>query len=66
MSTTQKGHTMLIQTMLAYIPNLFKLAYSATYGSSLENYITSKNPQSVYEVEYWTKEYDKQMTNKGI
>lgn len=29
-----------------------------TYGSALERYIVSKNPQTTYEVEYWTRQYD--------
>lgn len=36
-----------------------------TYGTELEQFIVSKNPQSTYDVEYWTNQYDKKQTEKG-
>ena len=36
-----------------------------TYGSSLERYIVSKNPQSTYDVEYWTRRFDEKMSNRS-
>lgn len=49
---------MLITTLIAYISNLFSKVESS-HGSELESYIVSKNPQTTYDVEYWTREYDK-------
>lgn len=46
--------------LLDYIKQLFKTVKPRTYGSSLETYIVSKNPQTTYEVEYWTRQYDNQ------
>ena len=46
--------------LIKSILNLFKTTCRATnYGNELEDYIISKNPQSIYEVEYWTQEFDK-------
>ena len=58
-SYTQKGHTMLLQSMLTYIPKLFNQTYKNPYGSELERYIVSHNPQSIYDVEKLTQEFDK-------
>jgi hypothetical protein len=33
--------------------------------SEIEDYINSKNPQSVHDVEYWTKEYDNKIIYRG-
>ena len=46
--------------LLNYLKQLVKTAKPQNYGSSLEAYIVSKNPQSIYDVEYWTRQYDKQ------
>ena len=35
------------------------------YQSDLEKFIVSKNPQSVAEVEHWTRLYDRKMLSKG-
>ena len=51
--------------MIAYITGIYKrVEKPVTYGSELEQYITSKSPQSTYDVEYWTKQFDKN-TQKG-
>jgi hypothetical protein len=53
------GNKMSINTITQYIINVFrKTSDSETYGSSLEAYIISKNPQSTYDIEYLTKQYD--------
>lgn len=50
---------MSINTIKQYIINIFrKTSDSESYGSSLEAYIISKNPQSIYDIEYLTKQYD--------
>jgi hypothetical protein len=37
-----------------------------TYGESLENYITSRNPQNGADVDRLTAEYNMQMSKKDI
>ena len=57
---------MLTMSIIAYIQKMFKrIKESNTYGSELETYIVSKNPQSTYDVEYWTAQYDKKQNEKG-
>lgn len=64
--TAQKGHTMLLTQITAYFTKLFKrVEDSGTYGSDLEAYIISKNPQTTYDVEYWTNQFDKRQNTKG-
>lgn len=40
------------------------LFYTDSYGSNLERYILSKRPQTVFDVEHYTIEYERR-TNKG-
>lgn len=50
---------MFINTIKKYITHIFdKNVGSGNYGSALEAYIVSKNPQSTYEVEYLTRQFD--------
>lgn len=52
--------------MIGYIQKMFTQAEGPqTYGSELEAYIVSKNPQSTYDVEYWTNQYDKKQSQQG-
>lgn len=54
---------MIVAPIIAYIQKMFAQAEKpATYGSELEAYIVSKNPQSTYDVEFWTKQFDKKQT----
>ncbi len=56
---------MLLTHMIAYITGIYKrVEKPSTYGSELEQYITSKSPQSTYDVDYWTRQFDKN-TQKG-
>ena len=56
---------LLTTTIFSYLTNLFKkVEEPGTYGSSLERYIVSKNPQSTYDVEYWTRQFDEKISNK--
>lgn len=48
---------------LEWITSLFK---ERTYQDSLEYFITSKNPKSTAEVEYWTRHYDQHVTRSFI
>jgi hypothetical protein len=41
----------------SFIGALLSLLSPATYGSELEKYIVSRNPQSVYDVEKYTLEF---------
>lgn len=52
--------------MIAYIQKMFDSAdKSQTYGSELERYVASKGPQSVAELEHWTKQFDHARNSKG-
>jgi hypothetical protein len=37
-----------------------------TYGSDLESYILSHNPQSIYDVEQLTRQFDNQLSQGRI
>lgn len=53
--------------MLNKIKDFFKNIFSEiTYQESLESYIISKNPQTVYDVDHWTKQYDRRFIRKEI
>jgi len=52
--------------MIAYIAKQIKrVEQPTTYGSELEQYIVSKRPTSVAEIEHWTRQYDKNTTHRG-
>ena len=40
--------------------------FGPTYQTNLDAYIASKNPTSVAEVDYWTREYDKVVWSRGL
>ena len=42
----------------SFIGALVSLFNPSTYGSDLEQYIISRNPQNVYDVEKYTLEYE--------
>ena len=51
--------------IIAYIQKMFdKFSSPNPYGTELEQYIASKNPQSTYDVEYWTNQYDKKQNER--
>ena len=57
---------MLLTHMIAYISKQLKrVEQPTTYGSELEQYIISKRPSSVAEIEHWTRQYDKNTTHRG-
>lgn len=58
---------MLLTSMIAYLAEQIKRVEppQTTYGSELEQYIVSKNPQSVAEVEFWTEQYDRKSTQRS-
>jgi hypothetical protein len=50
----------MLKTIIAKISVLFQpKPYPTINQSELEKYIISKNPQSIFDVEYWTHEFDK-------
>lgn len=52
--------------IIARIQKMFeRITEPNNYGTELETYIVSKNPQSTYDVEYWTNQYDKKQNEKG-
>ena len=56
---------MLIAHLVNFIYRFFnKTEEPQTYGSALERYIVSKNPQSTYDVEYWTRRFDENISSR--
>lgn len=54
---------LITTTIISWLRKILnKVEQPATYGSELESYILSKRPQSVYEVEHWTAQFDKNNT----
>lgn len=57
---------MLFTPLITYIKELVqRVEEPQTYGSALEAYIVSKNPQSTYDVEYWTRQFDERVSNRS-
>lgn len=58
----------MLNMIIALLPASFKkveeMKISSSYKSELEQYIISKNPQSTYDVDYWTNEFDKKQSRK--
>jgi len=53
-------------SIIAYFNGLFKRVDNpSTYGSELEQYIVSKNPGSLAEIEFWTKQFDRSATKRN-
>ena len=46
----------MLDTIRTFLKTLFT---TSNYSTELENFIVSKSPKDTYDVEYWTKEYDK-------
>lgn len=57
----------MISTIITYLRKQFNqdLQQSNSYGADLEAYIISKNPTSVAEIEYLTKQYDRNQTTSS-
>jgi hypothetical protein len=55
----------MLTQLKKYFTNLFDAQGQTTYGSELEQFIVSKHPQSTYDVEYWTAQFDKKQNEKG-
>ncbi len=52
--------------MIAYFTKICKQVETPqTYGSELEQYIVSKNPTSAAEIDHWTRQFDRNQSQKG-
>ena len=54
----------MLNQLAAYFNKLLNTK-PATYGSELEQYIVSKSPQSVAEIDHWTKQFDNIRNRRG-
>ena len=50
----------MTHTDLCYFCKFISGLFNADYGSQLEEYINSRNPKSVYDVEQYTRDYQSQ------
>lgn len=50
-------------SLVAIINSLFR---QRTYQNELEQYIISKNPQTTYDVEMLTREYDRKLVEQSL
>lgn len=54
----------MLNMITGYIQKMYQsVEKPQTYSSALEAYIVSKNPQTTYDVEYWTQEFDRSRNN---
>lgn len=49
---------MTLLPLTALIAKIFN-RLTSTYSSDLERYVSSKNPESTYDVERWAQEFDR-------
>jgi hypothetical protein len=49
----------MIKMIYSFLPNLFGSSTKSDYAQALEQYIVSRCPQSVAEVEHYTREFDR-------
>ena len=54
----------MLRQLAEYFNNLFTQGQT-TYGSELEQYIVSKCPQSAAEIDHWTRQFDKNQTQRS-
>ena len=56
----------MLNTMIEYIQKIYNdVKKPVTYGSELETYIVSKNPQNTYDVEAFARDYDYKNKTQG-
>jgi hypothetical protein len=56
----------MLNTMIEYIQKMYNdVKKPVTYGSELETYIVSKNPQNTYDVEAFARDYDYKNKTQG-
>ncbi len=52
--------------MIGYIQKMYNdVKKPVTYGTELETYIVSKNPQNTYDVEAFARDYDYKNKTQG-
>ena len=56
----------MLSQLAAYFTKMFDTQKHSQYGSELEQYIVSKRPQSVAEIDHWTRQFDKNQTQQGL
>ena len=57
---------MFIQSLTGWFKQLAEqIGKTQTYGSELESYITSRNPQDAGEVDRLMRDFDNRMSNRG-
>jgi len=56
----------MLKIIIEKLFGLFKAKDFPSHNpSELEKYIISKNPQSIFDVEYWTNEFDKRGSRRS-
>jgi hypothetical protein len=55
----------MLTQLSSYFSKMFDTQKHSQYGSELEQYIVSKHPQSVAEIDHWTRQFDKNQTQQG-
>jgi hypothetical protein len=59
----------MLSLIAAYVHSFIgpiEMKPAQTYGSELERYIMSHNPQSIYDVEQLTRQFDTQLSQGRI
>ena len=56
----------MLNYLAAYFSKMFDTQNQATYGSELERYIVSKGPQSVAEIDHWTRQFDREQQRSWL
>ena len=54
-----KDHTMFLHKLKAFLQGVL----TANYQTELDQFITSKNPTTTAEVEYWIRQFDRSHTH---
>lgn len=56
----------MLNLLSGYVQKMFqKVEKPQTYGSALESYIVSKNPQTTYDVEMYAREFESKQKLTG-
>lgn len=65
-STYTKGQHTMLDFLIAYLVNpIMQRQFKNTEQQQLDRYITSKNPSTAAEVDYWAREWDRKQTTQG-
>jgi hypothetical protein len=55
----------MLNKIAAYFSKMLTTQNQTAYGSQLEQYIVSKCPQSAAEIDHWTRQFDRQQTQRS-